>query len=132
MLIQQTCQQSQPFEKSHLVTEKGVVKAPVDMFIKWKPGMRRQFPEFTERGDRFEKNDVNKMLVYLVRYYIKTYKDWNLAIIRDNRIPPGNFEHHILKFVRKDNVPFIEWNRLDEYPFVAQAIAIPNWLKKSL
>lgn len=125
----QTDQTYQHPVAKHLLTAKGNTKATYDMFIKWKPGAGRRFPEFTERGDRYEKNDVTKMLLYLVRYYIKNYHLWDLALIRDNRIPPGDVEHHVFKHVRKGDEMIIEINRLHEFPFIAESIAIPNWLK---
>ena len=114
----------------HLVTQKGKIKCTFDLFHKWAPGCNKRFPEFTERGDRFEKEDPKKMLAYLVRYFLKEYGRWDLAIIRDNRIPPCNIEHTILKMIRKDDELIIEINRLQEYKFITERIPLPEWLQK--
>ena len=116
----------------HLVTQKGSMKCTFDLFHRWAPGHNRKFPEFTERGDRFEKEDISRMLVYLVRYFLKEYGRWTLAIIRDNRIPPNHIEHTILKMVRKDDELVLEINRLQEYTFISERLPLPEWLSKPI
>lgn len=100
--------------KTNLFTEKGIERCRFDMMIKWPSNVIRVTSNpFTERGDRFEKQDVRKMLRYLISYFHNKHRKekWVMVELYDNSITIDDPERLVMRY--KDGV--LEFNRLKNY-----------------
>ena len=85
----------------NLITTGRNIRCGYDMMIRFPSDMIRFTSNpFTERGDRYEKNDPNKMLVYLIRYFVNKHvkERWVRVELYDNTKPPEDVERVILKY----------------------------------
>src|SRR4051812_1817895 len=100
--------------EKNLITGARNIRCRYDMMIRFpKDVIRFTSNPFTERGDRFEKNDPNKMLVYLIRYFVNKHvkERWVRVEVYNNTKPPEDFERVILKYEQGE----IKINRLKNY-----------------
>jgi hypothetical protein len=96
------------------MTAAGKKRCQYDMMIRWpKNVVRYTSNPFTERGDRYEKQDIKKMLKYLIQYFIRKHEveKWELAIIYDNSLPGDDNSRTIFKYSKGQ----IEINHLHNY-----------------
>ena len=98
----------------NLVTSAKNIRCRYDMMIRFPSDMIRFTSNpFTERGDRYEKNDPNKMLVYLIRYFVNKHikERWVRVELYDNTKPFEDVERVILKYEQGE----IKINMLKNY-----------------
>jgi hypothetical protein len=99
-----------------------------DMFVRVKIDHHFKFPggkkEFTMRGDKYEKEDVIKMLKYLLNTVKNHYKQYFLVELYDHSKPANKGEKLILKILNGE----VKINLLTEYAAQLKDYHLPEYL----
>jgi len=75
------------------------------------------------RGERYAVNE-DQMLPNLVKLFLKQYKGYQVAQIRDNQRPANDPERIVLKYCNG----VIEQNRLIDYNYMFKNTILPGWI----
>ncbi len=109
---------------NHLTT-KGRLTCRFELFVRWPESSRRKMNPFKYRGDRLGLMEADKMIAWLVKFFIKDHHDWLLAELWDNTKQLNDPERIVLSWKRG----IIDTNRLKDYEPMLQTVAIPDWMK---
>lgn len=96
--------------RNNVFTTAGRPKCRFDMYLVYRKEVPRKLQVFTQRGDYWEK-EQERFLGSLVKLFIKDWRKYDIAIIRDNTKPIDHPDHEVL--VYKKGV--LEVNKLEKY-----------------
>jgi hypothetical protein len=131
--------------RSHTVTVAGKVRCRFELFIRWPENANRHINPFTQRGDAFGITEPDKMLKFLMQYFIRKHHQWLFAELYDNTIPLDDPYRIILELKNKtllNNtvISDVNWtivelkdkmirHRLRDYAPLLKDFSIPEWLQ---
>lgn len=129
------------FVRNHLVTTGGVIRCRFELFIRWPDNAGRKLNPFTQRGDSYNITEPDKMLRFLLQYFIKKHQQWRMCELYDNTHPLNDRKRIILEFKNKsgcldedegwetiDLGNKIIRHRLHDYQPMLYDFPFPTWL----